>query len=203
MTPEQEWTTIVALNWRKLFGSSSRHAAGIDAEVLAGWTIESRPEHLERFKQLQSELATKIFVKSPPAELAFYRMAGLINNQLSVMQAAGLLDTEGERIMRSSFALGYIFGLAAWHSDTEGVPRQSSDADHLVVIAHQEALGPVSVEEIATLSAKASRLPAFAEGMQAAAKDAEDVRSRRAPGAYSLAQFVAKTKVLPPSRASH
>ena len=75
-----------------------------------------------------------------------------------------------------AFPLGYLFGVAAWYSDELGIPRPSADADQLMVLTHQEALGPLSAEQIVHLSASGARTPEFTEGVEFAALDLENVR---------------------------
>jgi hypothetical protein len=169
----------VAWNWRNPFGQAAS-TVSVSPQSLVGWTVETRPEHLLRFEELRKELAGSVFnqtTHTDQASQAFFWIAGLINNQLALMQKAGLLDTEGERILRGTFSLGYLFGIAAWFSDERGIARPSADADRLVVLAHQEALGPLPAEQIVRLSAAAARTSEFTEGMESAALDLKDLRN--------------------------
>ena len=171
--------------------------ANLSSQSLGGWTVETRPQHRLRYEKLFNELAASVLdptTHADQASQAFFRIAGLINNQLGLMQQVGLLDIEGERVLREPFSLGYLFGVAAWCSDERGIPRPSADADQLVVLAHQEALGPLSAEQIVHLSAAAARAPEFTEGMESAALDLDDMMNGRSSLAYRLVQFVAKAK---------
>ena len=95
-----------------------------------------------------------------------------------------------EAAIGSPFSLGYIFGVAAWHSDRWGVPRPSPDADGLVLSAYKELLGPIRDDEVQTISADAAAYPTFQEGIAAAAAELDAVDGGNSEGAWGLARFL-------------
>ena len=158
--------------WKRIFGNRSSnkpHLREPDQTSESGWNIDSRPNHSERFAEMNRALAQEIFASPDPKR-----------------------NAKGEAYLRTPFAVGYIFGLAAWSSDNYKVARPSADADELVVLAYREVLGPLSAENISQLSGSASKWPEFHDGIEYGARDAMQVAQRTIGGATSLAEYIAK-----------
>ena len=117
----------------------------------------TRPNHAERYRTLRAELAADVFGAWEPSKTAIYGIAGALNYQLALAQKMGIPKDTLEAAIRAPFALGYIFGGAAWHADRFAVPRPSPEADKVILAAYLEALGPLTDTEIATISAEAAR----------------------------------------------
>ena len=183
--------------WKRIFGNRSSnkpHLREPDQTSESGWNIDSRPNHSERFTEMNRALAQEIFASRDAKRNAYFLIAGLLNQQMALMQAAQILDAKGEAYLRTPFAVGYIFGLAAWSSDNYKVARPSADADELVVLAYREVLGPLSAENISQLSGSASKWPEFHDGIEYGASDAMQVAQRTIGGATSLAEYIAKCR---------
>jgi hypothetical protein len=154
-------------------------------EEAAENVIPARPNHAVRYRTLFAELAANVF-EGWPYKTAIYGIAGSLNQQLALAQKAAIPKDAFEAAIRAPFALGYIFGGAAWYADRYALRRPSPEADKVVLAAYREALGSPTDTELATISAEAARSPEFKDGMAVANADFEALFAGRAPGAFGL-----------------
>ena len=143
---------------------------------------------------MQRALAQEVFVLSKPKRNAYFFVAGLLNQQIALLQTAQILDGNGETCLRMPFALGDVFGVAAWTSDKHELARPSDDADELVLLAYEETLGPLPKEYISQLSGSASQWPEFHDGMELGARDAMQISQGITKEVTGLAQFIARCR---------
>src|SRR5215831_12732554 len=168
-----------------------KRSGGDASRKSAAYSAATRPDHIQRYHTLFAKLAADPSGAWEPAKIAIYGIAGSLNQQLGLLQKAGIPKDAFEAAIRAPFALGYIFGGAAWHVDQNIVPRPGPEANQVILAAYQEALGPLNDVEIATLSDEAARSLEFNEGMAMANADFEALNAGRAPGAFGLFTWIA------------